>query len=650
MTTVASYGTWTSPITADLLVQKVVGLSYPQQQGDSVLWVEMRPSEGGRYTIVRRGPGGEVADVLPDGFAVRTLVHEYGGLAYAVSGDTMYFSNFLDQRLYRLDAGTPPEPITAEPEQPLAHRYADPVVSPDGHWVVCVRERHAGNTVVNEIVALPADGSAAPRVIAGGRDFYSFPRLSPTGDRLAWLCWDLPRMSWDGSELWEAPVGPDMSPGEPRLVAGGPDEALSQPRYAPDGRLHFISDRSGWWNIYADRDGTPSPVAARDAEFSEPDWVFGQSSYVFLPDGSIVAHWSEEGLDSLGVLRPGEKGFAPIDTGFTSWGSLHPVESGVLAVAANAAEAPGVVEISIPEGRVDILRRSREVSLPAEVISAPQAIEFPTDGGLTAHALYYAPHNFDFAGAEGELPPLIVVTHGGPTAATSSALNLGIQFWTSRGIGVVDVNYGGSSGYGREYRRRLNGTWGVVDVNDCTNAALYLADRGEADGSRLAIRGGSAGGYTTLCALTFRDEFACGGSHYGVADAGALAEDTHKFESRYLDNLIGPWPEARALYEERSPIFHTDRLDTPLIIFQGLDDKVVPPAQAEMMVDALRVKGVPFAYLAYEGEQHGFRKAENIKRTAEAELYFYGRILGFKPADDLPPVEIENASAIRPRP
>ncbi|HYN98897.1 MAG TPA: S9 family peptidase [Actinomycetota bacterium] len=646
MTTVSPYGSWPSPITADLLVEKAVSLSYPMNHGSDILWLEMRPAEAGRYVIVRRSPDGTVTDVLPEGFAARTLAHEYGGLAYTVFGETIFFSNFSDQRMYRIDPGSDPQPITAEPPEPRAYRFADQVVSPDGRWVMCIRERHTPEGVLNEIAAISADATDDPQDLFGGHDFYSAPRLSPAGDRLAWLSWDHPRMPWDGTELWEAPIGPDLTLGKPRKVAGGTEESVSQPRYSPDGQLYFISDASGWWNIYVDEPAGARAVAPMDAEFAGPDWVFGQSSYTFLNDGSLVAIWAEEGLDRIGVMRPGDDRFTPIETGYTVLHSIRPFGSGVLAIAASAAEAPAVVVISIPDGGVQVIRRSRELTVSPDLISAPRAIEFPTEGGLTAHALFYAPDNPDYAAPEGELPPLIVISHGGPTAATSSALNLGIQFWTSRGIGVVDVNYGGSTGYGREYRRRLNGTWGIVDVDDCINAARYLADRGEADGNRLVIRGGSAGGYTTLCALTFRDAFACGGSHYGVADAGALAEDTHKFESRYLDGLIGPWPEARALYEERSPIFHTDRLSTPLILFQGLEDEIVPPAQAERMAEALRSKGVPFAYLAYEGEQHGFRKAENIKRTAEAELYFYGRILGFTPADDLPPVEIENAEAI----
>lgn len=645
MPATAPYGSWASPITADLLVQKAVALSYPKQTELGLVWVEMRFSEGGRYVLVGRSGDGTVSDLLPEGFAVRTLVHEYGGLAYAVRGDTVWFSNFADQRLYRLRPGSPPEPVTAEPGTPLSVRYADPAVSPDGSWLACVRERHTTNGVVNEIVGLPTDGSSEPAILAAGRDFYSFPRFCPQGDRLAWVAWDHPRMPWDGSEVWEAPLSGRQA-GEGRLVAGGPEEAVSQPRYSPDGRLHLISDRSGWWNIYAAGGDGLTPVAPRDTEFSGPDWVFGQSTYEFLPDGTLVATWGEAGLDRLGYLRPGDTDFSPVATPYSSFFSLSPVADGVLAIAAGPAEAPAVVRIAVPRGSVEVVKRSRELDLAPALVSAPRPVEFPTEGGLTAHALFYPPHNPAFQGPAGELPPLVVISHGGPTSATSSALSLAVQFWTTRGVGVVDVNYGGSTGYGREYRRRLNGRWGIVDVDDCVNAARHLAGRGEADPARMAIRGGSAGGFTTLCALTFRDDFACGASLYGVADAGALVADTHKFESRYLDGLIGPWPEARDLYEERSPIFHTDRLRTPLILFQGLEDKIVPPNQSEKMAEALRSKGVPFAYLAYDGEQHGFRKAENIKRTAEAELYFYGRILGFEPSDDLPEVEIFNAGAI----
>lgn len=649
MTTTAAYGSWRSPITADVLVERVVGLSYPVVSGKSLYWAESRPAEGGRYALVRRSAEGTTGEVFRDKFSARTLVHEYGGLCYAVHGETVYFSNFSDQRIYRVDAEAAPVPITAEPPSPAAHRYADPVVSPDGARVICVRERHLRAEVVNELVAVPGDGSSEPHLLAGGHDFFSAPCLSADGSRMAWLSWDQPRMPWDGTELWEADVRPGFMLSEPRLVGGGPEESISQPRYSPDGRLHYISDRSGWWNLYRDDGGPGQPLDVRAAEFTGPDWVFGQSSYTFLADGSLVATWSEDGLDHLGVLAPDAAAFTLVATPYTELAGLKPYGSGIVAIGGSAVDAPAVVEIGLADGRHHVVKASRDSVVDRGYLSVPKPIEFPTEGGLTAHALYYAPTNTDYDAPSDQRPPLLVASHGGPTSAASSVLSYAIQFWTSRGFAVVDVNYGGSAGYGRAYRERLKGNWGIVDVDDCVNAARWLADRGDVDRDRMAIRGGSAGGYTTLCAVTFRAVFAAGASFYGVADAGALARDTHKFEARYLDGLIGPWPEAESIYEERSPIFHTDQLRTPLILFQGLEDKVVPPDQAEMMAKALLDKGVPFAHIAYEGEQHGFRQAKNIKRTAEAELAFYGRVLGFEPADEIEPIEIYNEDALPAR-
>jgi dipeptidyl aminopeptidase/acylaminoacyl peptidase len=509
-----------------------------------------------------------------------------------------------------------------------------------------VRERHLDGEVVNDLVVVATDGSFRTRVIAEGHDFFSSPRLNSDGTVIAWLSWDHPRMPWDGTELWEAEVGAEFEVAQPRLVAGGPEESVTQPRYSPDGRLHFVSDRTGWWNLYADDGGQSRALAPMDAEFANPDWVFGQATYAFLADGTVVAAWSRSGLENLGFLVPGAVAFESVPTPFTEFGGLTPFDSGVVAIAGSAVEAPAVVEIALPDGAHTDLKRSRSTVLPRALLSAPRPIEFPTEGGLTAHALFYPPVNPDFVAPAGERPPLMVVSHGGPTSSTESTLDYELQFWTSRGFAVVDVNYGGSTGYGRAYRERLRGRWGIVDVDDCVNVARWLADQGEVDGARMVIRGGSAGGYTTLCALTFRDVFAAGASYFGVADAGALARDTHKFESRYLDGLIGPWPEARATYEERSPIFHTDRLRTPLILLQGLEDKVVPPDQAQMMADALLEHGVAFAHITFEGEQHGFRQAKNIKRAAEAELAFYGEVLGFAPADEIEPIEIHNADRL----
>ena len=618
--------------------------------GHDVYWNESRPAEAGRQVVVRCRPGDGTEDVVPAGHSARTLVHEYGGRSYTVSGDTLLFSSYADQRIYAVGPGRVPVAITAEPPAPRSVRFADHSMTPDGTWLLAVRERHE-HEVVNDIVAVgvAAAGAAVERgagaepvVLARGHDFFAAPRMSPDGRRVCWLSWDHPNMPWDGTTLWVADVvDPDqMALGEPAAVAGGPAESIAQPLWAPDGALWWVSDRSNWWNLYRGGD----PVAPMSAEFAGPAWAFGQSSYVVLEDGTAVASWSRDGIDHIGIVRGGRA--EELDTPFTSWSSLQPDGRSVVGVAASSLAPPAIVRLGIDDGTVEVLKHSMELPVDPAFLSAASPVEFPTEGGRTAHALFYPPRNPDVVGPDDERPPLVVMSHGGPTSSATPNLDLGVQFWTSRGMAVVDVNYGGSSGYGREYRERLQGTWGVTDVDDCVRAAAWLAARGAVDDKRLVIRGRSAGGYTTLCALTFRHTFAAGASHYGVADAEALARDTHKFESRYLDRLIGPYPAAAALYRERSPIHHTDQLTTPLILFQGLEDQVVPPAQSQLMAEALAAIGVPHAYLAFEGEQHGFRRAETIARVAEAELYFYGRVLGFTPADDIEPVEIENAEAL----
>jgi dipeptidyl aminopeptidase/acylaminoacyl peptidase len=656
---IEGYGSWRSPITLDSLVEQTVGLGFPLATPRFMYWSELRPAEGGRIVLVRQANdrAGPAEDVFGVGFNARTMVHEYGGLACAVhTDDTVYFANFADQRLYRIEANADqPHPITAGPPSDRSVRYAAPTLTPDGRYIVAVRERHPEPDdparVVNDLVVLPTDGSREPSVLADGHDFFGQPALSPDGSKVAWTCWDHPNMPWDGTELWEAQLYAGRSAVGPRLVAGGPSESVMQPKYCPQGNLHFISDRTGWWNLYAVDEDAAKNIIPMSADLGEPDWVFGRSSYAFLADGRVLASWSEGGLAVLGVVQPGTGALDTVDTDLTTFHDLRSAQDGhfVMAMAGSSATPQAVVRIALPAAKraeIGLVKQSRQGTVSAGYLSTPEPVEFPTEGGLTAHALYYPPTNPEFEAPTGELPPLIVRSHGGPTTATTSVLNYGIQFWTSRGFAVVDVNYGGSTGYGRAYRERLRGNWGVVDLDDCVNAALFLAEAGRADRRRLLIHGGSAGGYTTLCALTFRDVFAAGASYFGVADAGALARETHKFESRYMDSMIGPWPQARATYEARSPIFHTDQLRTPMILFQGLEDKIVPPAQAETMAAALAEKGVPYAYVAYEGEQHGFRRAENIRRTSEAELYFYGRVLGFTPAEQLQPVTIENESAL----
>ncbi len=613
--------------------------------GGGVYWLEGKPLEAGRIVLVRRASDTTRQELTPKPLSVRTRVHEYGGGAYVVDRSSVFFSNFADQRLYRQDVGADPKPITPEPTIPAGLRYADAQLTPDGRLLVCVREVHEsdGSTATNELVVLAADGSTQARVIAAGHDFYSSPRISPDGTRIAWMVWDHPRMPWDGSEVCVGDLADDGSVSNSRVVAGGVAESIFQPEWSPSGELHFVSDRTGWWNLYRLRGERIEPLAPMQAEFGSPQWVFGMSTYAFLADGRIACIISQDGMDHLALLQDGQP-IQNVDLPYTAFARrLRASGNTLVFIAASPTESSAVVRLDLAAGKREILGRSLEHEPEAKYVSRPRSIAFPTqDGNATAYAIYYPPTNPDFVGPSGERPPLIVESHGGPTSMTQAQLALGTQFWTSRGFGVVDVNYGGSSGFGRAYRQRLNGQWGIVDTQDCISAARYLAGQGEVDASRLAIRGGSAGGYTTLCALVFHDDFAAGASYFGVADCEALAIDTHKFESRYLDGLIGPYPAARDVYYARSPIHFADQLSCPVILFQGLEDRVVPPAQAERMVEALRANELPFAYLAFEGEQHGFRKAETIQRTLEAELYFYSRVFNFPLAEPIEPVEIEN--------
>ena len=643
----APYGTWHSPITPEMVTEAGIRLGEIKTDGPDVYWLEGRPAEGGRNVIVRLGgPNGELGpvDVTPEGYNVRNRVHEYGGAAYEVNDGVVYFSNFADQRIYRHKIGEQPDPVTADPDIPAGDRFADGRFTPDGRFLVCVRERHVeGREAVNEVVAVQVDGGAQT-VLASGHDFYSFPRLSPDGTRLAYTAWDHPNMPWDEAELWVAALSPDGASSGAVQVAGGSGESIFQPEWSPGGTLHFVSDRTGWWNLYALEEDTAEPVFPGNAESGEPQWVFGQSTYAFLPDGSIALIVGGEAGRRLMIID-GDRQAREIELPYTSIGGLVATGRDVLITAASPAEPAAIVRVDTDTGAVEVVRKSSDIEIDEGLISRPQSVTFPTGDGEEAHAFYYPPTNPGFKAPASEMPPVIVLSHGGPTSAASASFSLDIQFWTSRGFAVTDVNYRGSTGYGRAYRDALKGQWGVVDTEDCINAARHLVDQGLADGRRAIIKGGSAGGYTTLCALVFHDYFAAGASYYGVADAETLATDTHKFESRYLDGLIGPYPEARDLYRQRSPIDYVDQLSCPVIIFQGLEDEIVPPSQAEAMVEALKAKGVPYAYLPFPGEQHGFRIAANIRRTLDAELYFYGKIFGFEPAGEVEPVVIEGLHA-----
>ncbi|HEY3139233.1 MAG TPA: S9 family peptidase [Blastocatellia bacterium] len=640
MKQIKPYGSWKSPISSDLIVAGTIGLGDVALDGEDIYWVESRPSEGGRSVIVRRTPDENISDVTPPGFNARTTVHEYGGGAYIAEAGTVYFSDFTDQRLYRQEPGSAPRAITSTSKM----RYADGVIDHPRNLIYCVREDHTSGDrdAVNTLVKVNVGGDKAGEVIVSGNDFYSSPRLSPDGNHLAWLTWNHPNMPWDGCELWIGDLEEAGRITQSKLVAGGKSESVFQPQWSPGGVLHFVSDRTGWWNLYRLRGGLIESLCEMEAEFGAPQWTFKMSTYAFESERRIICAYCELGNWRLANLDAETRKLEPIDLPYTEIASLRASPGRVVFSGGSPTEPTSIVEVDLSTSQTRVLRRSSTALVDESYFSVPRTIEFPTENGLTAYAFFYSPANPDFAARADERPPLIVISHGGPTSSSSTTLKLNIQYWTSRGFGVLDVNYGGSAGYGRAYRERLRGQWGVVDVDDCANGAHYLVERGEADLNRLIIRGGSAGGYTTLAALTFRDVFKAGASYYGVSDLELLEEDCHKFESRYNDSLIGPYPEARDLYRARSPIHHADSLSCPIILFQGLEDKVVPPNQAEMMYEAALKKGLPVAYVAFEGEQHGFRKAENMKRSLDAELYFYSRVFGFELAEPIESVRIEN--------
>jgi dipeptidyl aminopeptidase/acylaminoacyl peptidase len=648
---VVPYGTWRSGIRIEDVVGDVIQLAELWVDGDDVYWLEGRPAEGGRRVLVRAAADGSTSDLTPPPFNVRTRVHEYGGGSYAVTGGIVVFSEFSDGRLHRLDPGSDGAvPIT--PEGPW--RYAD--IRPDlaRRQFYAVREDHRGDgEPVNTIVAVPLDGGE-PQVLVHGSDFVAAPRLSPDGTRLAWLEWDHPYMPWDSTLLRVATFRPDGTLASATLAAGGPDESIVQPEWSPDGTLHLVSYRSGWWNLYRLVEGPRlEPLAAMEAEFADPAWTLDRSAYGFLPGGAIVAVARAGGRDHLFRIEPGTL-IGEVEIPFTELDALH-VGAHTIVALAGAPDDPSVVARFDPTtlAPAGVLRRVSTVTLDPGAISQPESIEFPTAGARTAHALYYPPTNPEYTGPEDEKAPLIVLSHGGPTSNALTTLDLTKQFMTSRGIAILDVDYGGSTGYGREYRRQLDGQWGIVDVDDCVAAARLLVERGDVDPDRLAIEGGSAGGYTTLAALAFRDVFAAGISHYGVGDLELLQRESHKFESKYDQRLIGPYPGAAALFRERSPIHFVDDISSPVLILQGLDDRIVPPSQAESIVAALASNGIPHAYLAFEGEGHGFRGAYAIRRTLEARLSFLGQVFGFEPFDKIEPVEMPSLVAWReshPRP
>ncbi|MGH6635698.1 MAG: prolyl oligopeptidase family serine peptidase [Gammaproteobacteria bacterium] len=639
---IAPFGAWRSPITSKRIVAKMVKLLEPRIVGDDVYWIEIRPEEKGRYVIVRCSADGTPQDVIGTPFSARSRVHEYGGGSYVIDDTWIFFSNCADQRIYRVCPRNQAELKSITSLE--SYRYADAVIDRARGRLICVREDHtrAEHEPINTVAAveLDAGGAGQSRILISGADFYAAPRLSPDGHRLAWLCWNHPNMPWDSTELWIAGLDASGVPREPILIAGGRDESILQPEWSGDS-LYFLSDRSGWWNLYRWRDGRIEPLIEKQAEFGEPPWTFGQSSYVLASAESLIVAYRSAGRSHLAAVNTDTGEVEEITTPYTEIAYVRVDGGRVVFLGGSPTKFPAIVALDLATRKFTVLRRAGDIELDSAYVSAAEPIEFPSENGFTAYAFFYRPRNHDYTGPEGARPPLIVTSHGGPTSSADSGLNLAIQYWTSRGIAVLDVNYGGSSGFGRAYRRRLDGQWGITDVDDCVNGARYLVERGWVDRDRLAIRGGSAGGYTTLSALAFRDIFKAGASHYGVSDLEALAKETHKFESHYLERLIGPYPQMKKRYRQRSPIHAVERLSCPVIFFQGLEDRVVPPDQAEKMVQALRRKKLPVAYLSFPGEQHGFRQAETIKRVLDAELYFYARVFDFELADPVDPVAIE---------
>jgi dipeptidyl aminopeptidase/acylaminoacyl peptidase len=638
----APYGSWASPITVDLLLKGTARMrnQMVRWDGADLYWSELRPSEAGRIVVCRRSAEGAISDVTPAGFNARTRVHEYGGGHFAVSGGTVWFTNFADQRLYRQDRGGAPQPIT----RTVDVRHADMAVDHGRGRLYAVREDHTtgAREPVNSLVSIDWNGKGDAITIAAGNDFYSSPSLSSDGGRLAWTTWNHPNMPWDGNELWVGELDQDGNVTSSRKMAGGESESILQPEWSPSGELYFISDRGDWWNLYRAWGDGDQPVCPRAAEFGAPQWYFGMRFYAFAGPDEIVCLYSEGGGTRLGRIDLKAASMEPVELLYTGLNSLQTNGRKAALFAASSALAERLLTIDLETGAQEVVKVSNPAHVDPGYLSLSQSIEFPTEGGLTAHAIYYPPKSRDSEGPTDEKPPLMVHCHGGPTSSGGASYTFEYQYWTSRGFAVVDVNYGGSAGYGRAYRMRLNGNWGVVDVDDCVNAARFLVGQGQADENRVWITGGSAGGFTALLSLTKRDFYNAGASHFGIADLELFVKETHKFESHYMETLVGRYPERADVYRDRSAIRFADNLKCPVLLFQGLEDKIVPPSQAEVFVAVCKKKGLPYAYVAFEGEQHGFRQEKNIRRSIEGELYFVSRIFGFAIADPVEPVEIEN--------
>ena len=636
------YGGWPSSISASSVIADTISIGQLCLDGPDIYWNEVRPKEKGRSIVCKLGKQKLVEDFSPPNANVRSRVHEYGGGAYIVENGELWFSDGEDGRVWHKSFNGNTFPITSKSKS----RYADFVRDSSRGRLIAIAEDHQEIKTKpnNRLVAIRETGDV--NILAEGADFYSSPKVSADGRWLSWLSWDHPCMPWDGTSLWLAPIATDGAVGEQVLVAGGSKESIFQPEFAPDGTLYFVSDRSGWWNLYRIKAGEIELVLALDAECGVPQWSFGLSTYGFASENVIVISYIVDGLSKLAVFDLSMNSFCPIHSSFVDITGLKVGNGQAIFVGGSLVEPNSIVSYSLKSKKMTTLYRSGENNLSSSDVSRPIPVSIPVGDGEKTNGFFYKPQNALCIGSPDTLPPLIVKCHGGPTGQASAAFNFKIQFWTNRGFAVFDVNYRGSSGFGKSYRNRIRGEWGLVDVEDCVSGAKWLAEKGWVDGERMAISGSSAGGYTTLCALTFENCFAAGASYYGIGDLSALAKETHKFESKYLDSLIGAWPEEKALYSLRSPINFTEKLSCPLILFQGLKDKIVPPSQAEDMVAALQKKGIPIAYLSFIEEGHGFRQSKNIIRSIESELDFYGQVFRFRPAGEIASVLIENISGL----
>ncbi|MCE5316854.1 MAG: S9 family peptidase [Parachlamydia sp.] len=617
----APYGQWPSPISADMLCGPTKSNFNCDIaiDGQTIYWTEVRPKERGRTVLMRRGPGQDLSDVTPEGFDIRSKVHEYGGTGYALLGEKLFFVNSKDQRLYRRDTPKTAPTLLTEPNV----RFGDLVTCPAG--LLAIREDHRTSEVINDLVLIDPD-SGRVTVLDAGQDFYAFPTLSPDGSKLAWISWNHPDMPWDSTRLWVADFNGNKIDAK-RCVAWAPDESIFQPQWSPQGLLTFVSDRSGWWNLYRLKGDSCENLFPLEAEFGMPLWHLGISTWGFTGRGEeILCSYQQKGSFKLGLLDPETKQLEEIPLPQNDFTQIKTGKGFSAFLVGSSTEPRRLARLDLQTRALTYLDLAEDLSIPKGFLSTPEAIEYPTTDG-TAYAFFYPPANESYRGPPGEKPPLMVISHGGPTGNVNGAFNLKIQYWTSRGFAILDVNYRGSTGYGRTYRDKLKGQWGIADVEDCVNGALFLAKHGDVDPGKCVIRGGSAGGYTTLAALAFTKAFRAGASYYGVGDPELLAKDTHKFESRYLDSLIGPYPARRDLYDARSPLKHAANISCPVIFFQGGNDKVVPPNQAEAMVAALTRNKIPTKLILYPEEEHGFRQAETIRDSLEKELQFYLDVL-----------------------